>query len=413
MYRLYILNHQPTVPPFMLSALKVAVNQFDEVVYINKRIPTNVEAVPDGDCVKFFELPKRKRVTAYILALFEFFSPKDIGLFIKGVKENGLSFHFLKVFFAHILYFWSAKSTVESLICSNSKEDKTFVLSGWYGAEALCVSRVKQQIPGITAVSLAHSFEIFTSRDPYIQYYFNEEKLKYLDSIYFISKQGYDSFFAEVPGSNRYIEKASVVYLGTYKDNDVLNPLGGNDSFNLCTCSRTIPLKRLDVLCEALRLWDSGSITWTHIGFGEDDERLRQLAKKTEAENTRVKIILKGRLKNEEVINFYANSSVDLFVNLSTIEGLPISIMEVLSFGIPVIATDVGGTREIVNDKVGLLLPSDITPMMVKDAIYSYYSKSDVEIAALRTNAFIQWKTRFNAEHNFNYLFEKMKGLNS
>ena len=39
---------------------------------------------------------------------------------------------------------------------------------------------------------------------------------------------------------------------------------------------------------------------------------------------------------------------IDLFINTSSSEGVPVSIMEALSVGIPIIATDVGGTKEIV-----------------------------------------------------------------
>ena len=47
----------------------------------------------------------------------------------------------------------------------------------------------------------------------------------------------------------------------------------------------------------------------------------------------------------------------DLFVNMSLSEGIPVSIMEAISFGIPIIATNVGGNAEIVNDETGVLIP--------------------------------------------------------
>ena len=60
--------------------------------------------------------------------------------------------------------------------------------------------------------------------------------------------------------------------------------------------------------------------------------------------------------------DFYKENPVDLFVNVSTTEGLPISIMEAISFGIPVLATNVGGTHEVVIDgENGWLLDADIT----------------------------------------------------
>ncbi|NMC40567.1 MAG: glycosyltransferase, partial [Bacteroidales bacterium] len=50
------------------------------------------------------------------------------------------------------------------------------------------------------------------------------------------------------------------------------------------------------------------------------------------------------------------------FINVSSSEGVPVSVMEALSFGIPVIATDAGGTSEIVNNTNGRLIPVDFDP---------------------------------------------------
>ena len=58
-------------------------------------------------------------------------------------------------------------------------------------------------------------------------------------------------------------------------------------------------------------------------------------------------------------MNYYNTYEIDLFVNLSTIEGVPVSIMEAQSSGIPVLATDVGSSKEIVDDDNGFLIPKD------------------------------------------------------
>lgn len=48
-------------------------------------------------------------------------------------------------------------------------------------------------------------------------------------------------------------------------------------------------------------------------------------------------------LNNEEVYTFYRNNRVDVFLNVSESEGVPVSIMEAMSCHIPTIAPDVGG----------------------------------------------------------------------
>ena len=52
-------------------------------------------------------------------------------------------------------------------------------------------------------------------------------------------------------------------------------------------------------------------------------------------------------------------SITDVLVNPSYSEGLPTSILEAASIGVPVVATDVGGTKEIFINEMGFLINLD------------------------------------------------------
>jgi colanic acid/amylovoran biosynthesis glycosyltransferase len=64
-----------------------------------------------------------------------------------------------------------------------------------------------------------------------------------------------------------------------------------------------------------------------------------------------------GRLPNRAVIDFLAQSPCDLIVNASASEGVPVSLMEAMSFGIPALAPSIGGIPELITDERGFLLP--------------------------------------------------------
>ena len=68
------------------------------------------------------------------------------------------------------------------------------------------------------------------------------------------------------------------------------------------------------------------------------DERGR-LEESIEKLHGNIKVDLMGNLPHEKVMSFYKDYAVNLFVNVSKSEGLPVSIMEAVSFGIPVRAT--------------------------------------------------------------------------
>ena len=61
---------------------------------------------------------------------------------------------------------------------------------------------------------------------------------------------------------------------------------------------------------------------------------------------------LKGNVDNAALLEDYITENYYLFVNVSSSEGIPVSIMEASSVGIPCLATDVGGTGEIISDGV-------------------------------------------------------------
>jgi glycosyltransferase involved in cell wall biosynthesis len=65
-------------------------------------------------------------------------------------------------------------------------------------------------------------------------------------------------------------------------------------------------------------------------------------------------VLITGSLTRAETLNKLKNA--DIFVLTSNYEGFPITILEAMSFGLPVIASDVGGVSEIVDNSVGYLI---------------------------------------------------------
>lgn len=94
--------------------------------------------------------------------------------------------------------------------------------------------------------------------------------------------------------------------------------------------------------------------------------------------------------------------SLDCFVLSSDMESLPLSIREAMSMKLPVIATDVGGNREIVAENLtGYVVPAR-SPMSLADAMCSVaYSKSKREQMGLLSWKFC--KDRFDANNWADY----------
>lgn len=177
--------------------------------------------------------------------------------------------------------------------------------------------------------------------------------------------------------------------------------------FRVVSCSNMVPVKRIHLLYESVILLPF-PVIWTHIGSGS---LFDEISKKTAATPSHVSIVLKGQMANRDVIAWYRDNPVDLFVNVSESEGIPVAIMEAISFGIPVIATDVGGTSEIVNSNNGLLLPPDPGPELIARSIHDFHCLDEHQKLAMRTAAKHHWNTNFNAEKNYNEFAVFLKGL--
>lgn len=106
-----------------------------------------------------------------------------------------------------------------------------------------------------------------------------------------------------------------------------------------------------------------------------------------------------GFVKNQEVLNWYKENPATVFVNLSASEGVPVAIMEAISMGLPVIATDVGGTREIVeNGKNGYLLDKDCTVSQIVESLNEFHIMDNGSYKKMCDNALNIWKERSNAK---------------
>ena len=130
--------------------------------------------------------------------------------------------------------------------------------------------------------------------------------------------------------------------------------------------ARLVPIKGHIYFLKAAKIVSEGfpEARFIVIGNGELREELENLASDL---GIKKRVIFCG-FRND-LVNIYAD--LDIVVLSSLNEGLPVSIIEALAAKKPVVATDVGGVKELVEDKVtGVLVPKQNPQRLAQGIIY-------------------------------------------
>lgn len=122
-----------------------------------------------------------------------------------------------------------------------------------------------------------------------------------------------------------------------------------DDVYKIVFTGRLIYAKGVQDLIEAV--CKVKGVGLTIVGDGGYRDTLEELVETLGIEG---RVAFLGMVRHEEIPEIL--SGHDLFVNPSYSEGLPTTVMEAASVGLPIIATDVGDTNEIVRDGVSGLL---------------------------------------------------------
>jgi glycosyltransferase involved in cell wall biosynthesis len=331
----------------------------------------------------------------------------EIGAF----KTYGLTLNFSRL--KTLLHYYVKAKKVEKLLMNDfnkyhNEDTEIFVyghfLTDFTFAAAMLKSEMKSKI-----FARLHGADLYYERElnhylPFRKFIFEQS-----EKFFFISEGGLKYFSKRLQLSKNDIEfKTKVNYLGvlnhTYRNVNSKSSIG---KFTIVTNSWTVPLKRLELVIEAIQLLPQNiEITWTHFGdhgnvFYDYFSFLNKKWDQLKVSNKNVNIQLMGSVSRETIFMYYQQNHVDVFINCSSTEGIPITMMEAMSFAIPVIGTNVGGVPEIVsNNENGYLLPPNPSSEEIANLILKVYELKDEDYQNLSKQAYNTWFHKFNSEIN-------------
>lgn len=400
---------------FLKPELDYLSKEYDSIIIlsINNRhlkmrsIPSNVRVEKIKASLSF---GKKIRVILEILLHFRLYLTivKNEINAIKAYSEITFGFIHFKAIIHDLFVACRTKLEIQNILRLNKLNySNTLLYSYWLNSSATALSFIKKFHTAARTICRGHGSDIYFEMSSIGIYPFRTFNMNSLDKIYTVSNKGKQYLISKFGINENNIITS---YLGTYlHDNGQPIINYSHTGITIVSVSGVIELKRVLQIPILLSKQNKIKIRWFHFGDGVLFNQLKEISKDYLNLKNNIEYKLMGNVTNSELMNFYSENSVNLFLSLSSSEGIPVSMMEAMSFGIPVVSTNVGGVSELVNSNNGFLVNQNIDYKEVNDILEAYAFMSNKQKDEVRQNAFNYWNKNFNAEKNFPIFAKQLK----
>ena len=279
----------------------------------------------------------------------------------------------------------------------------------WFYHAVTGIAFARKQHAELKLVTRAHGYDIF-AEEYYSPPFFPCREITFpaIDRIFPDSEAGSAHLRRFHP---EFASRIETSLLGV-EEPGFLNKPSADEVFRIVTCSMIRPEKRIDLIFDVIKyaaeLRPSQKIEWIHIGNGDLRVLFQQRTEKEFPSNARA--MFPGYSNHAALMKLYAEKPFDLFVNLSETEGTPVSIMEAISCGIPVLATAVGGNAEIVSEKNGILVDRNADLDEIVSGLFRFID-FPTDTLQKRNGSREIWESHYNAHRNFFEFSQKLRLL--
>lgn len=359
---------------------------------MTRAIPDNVDVYPVGCIHNIFRIP-------YFMLKGVFVFDKNLKVFDKSIKRISVNLY-ARGRSTHIKNFVLKMINKKHVDCNNA-----VIYSYWFSDQAIAAWKIKDSLQknfiNIKSIARAHGYDLYCERNAAHYLPYQDTSLSKLDGVFPCSDDGSQYLISKYP---LYANKIKTARLGTIDYG--LAPIPSNKII-FVTCCSLKKLKRISLFAQSFIkiLKTNKECFWFCVGQGEEFDLIHSIIVENSIESH---VEMKGYMKNSDILNFYKQNPISFFVNVSESEGVPVSIMEAISYGIPVIATNVGGTKEIINSNNGLLLDANIDADSLAEAVLNEITLDRNEYLKKRTNARKTWEEYSSADKNYTEWCKKL-----
>jgi glycosyltransferase involved in cell wall biosynthesis len=287
----------------------------------------------------------------------------------------------------------------------------TIFYTYWFDAKTHGICKLKEkQYPTMDLISRAHGIDLYEERQSPAFLPSRKYLLNLINGLFLACSCSANYISAKYP---EFKNKFHVFRLGI-RPPEKLTQSSQDNIFRIVSCSSIIAVKRLDLLVDGLKelgnRCKNQQFEWHHIGGGALEEDIKRKSNYELPSN--VKPIFHGEIPNKEVIKLYIKSQFDLFIIVSSSEGgVPLALQEAMAASIPVIGTDVGGIKDLVDEKNGFLLSANPSPAAITQSIIDFMSLPEDRKKLKKKSAVSKCMELCNADINFNAFSKKISEI--
>lgn len=272
----------------------------------------------------------------------------------------------------------------------------TLFYTFWLDAPSTALAFLADDSKHFNTISRIHGYELRDARSPMLKKF----TVASLRALYPVSLES-ESRLRQLYSPHK--EKIIMRHLGSQKAEAAeLAPVPDSNipQLRFVSVARVVPVKRVSLILKLMlrlaSLQPNRHIVWAHIGDGDSMVEMSKVLSKGLPPNLTVE--LNGELDNADVHEYLRSQTIHWNVLLSSAEGgVPVALCEGASYGIPAIATAVGGIPELVDASTGILVDEPIDIDQLAREIID--ASDDIELYQHRREAIFQrWQTNFSAD---------------
>ena len=304
---------------------------------------------------------------------------KLIGRIRKSIEFYGCAEEFYKFFYKNV----------------KPNKEKAIYYTFWNDYFSLSLLLHKEGYPNYHMITRLHGYDLYEERYSYGRQPFKEIMNAEIERLYFIAENPKEYYLKKHPEVVR--DKVEVSRLGVYKIPNREKKFNGKRPL-IISCSNVIALKRVALIVEALEMLDE-EVCWIHFGDGDQFAEVYKLAKEKLEKKKNITYRMKGRVDNKDIRKFYEDNAIRCFVTTSSTEGCPVSIMEAMAAGVPVVATAVGEISNMINGN-GILLNETPKVQDIAEALREMINCSCEKWEKMSRKSYFLWEKYYNANLN-------------